>query len=332
MGGPTSHSKQNIGKSSRSSPIPVLILWSSIYVCILFVYTITLLNVVSCLWCECCVHVSHGFPKKVWIGVGGRELYPILVCIFGIYFTLQIILTLVDCATCHCRAGLRPLRLHEGSDLAGGLEELSPLLHMSEGGHMGRAMVLEVFPCQLRPSLLGSIPAHLHDRTSARLPGPARAGTPGGHYWHKYNLALSFSLSFISLSFSLSPISIYIYMFLSLSLLLSIYSLLPISLSFYFSLESNYNHRSIQSHNFWYYFASRYTSMSFHLTYNMYVLVYVVIFLFISLLLTRCLILYFGPFPLILSIYLTLNIYLTIYVLYVYISHAYLHGLIRYNI
>ena len=68
--------------SSQNSPKPVVIFWSSIP-CVFCLYT--LLKVVG-YYQECSVHVSDGFKKKVWIGVGGwGELYPILFWIFGIF-------------------------------------------------------------------------------------------------------------------------------------------------------------------------------------------------------------------------------------------------------
>ena len=73
------------GKSSKNSSKPVLIFWSSIQ-CVFCLYT--LLKVIS--YYECSVHVSDGFPKKVWMGVGGwGELYPSLFWIFRIFLTLQ---------------------------------------------------------------------------------------------------------------------------------------------------------------------------------------------------------------------------------------------------
>ena len=57
-----------LGKSSRNSPKPVLIFWSSIP-CVFCLYT--LLKIVGYYDFECSVHVSDGLQKKeVWIGGG----------------------------------------------------------------------------------------------------------------------------------------------------------------------------------------------------------------------------------------------------------------------
>ena len=62
--GPLFHS-DFFGKSSQNSRNPVLIFWSSrsYTMCNLFVYTCTLLKVVSYHF-ECSVHVSDGFQKE----------------------------------------------------------------------------------------------------------------------------------------------------------------------------------------------------------------------------------------------------------------------------
>ena len=63
-------------KWSQNSPKPVLIFWRSIP-CVFCLY-ICIANSCWLLRFECSVHVSGGFPKKVWMGVGGwGELHPI---------------------------------------------------------------------------------------------------------------------------------------------------------------------------------------------------------------------------------------------------------------
>ena len=68
MGGSRSHSDFCFGKSSKNSPKPVVIFWSSraYTMCILSVHT------ESCwlLLFECSVHVSDGLPKKSLDGGG----------------------------------------------------------------------------------------------------------------------------------------------------------------------------------------------------------------------------------------------------------------------
>ena len=47
--------------------------------------------------CILFVYFIDGFPKKVWMGVGGwDELYPVIFWIFGICLTLQSPLTRHD--------------------------------------------------------------------------------------------------------------------------------------------------------------------------------------------------------------------------------------------
>ena len=55
------------GKSSQNSPKPVVIFWRSIP-CVFCLYA--LLKVVGYYDFECSVHVSGGFPKKVWMEGG----------------------------------------------------------------------------------------------------------------------------------------------------------------------------------------------------------------------------------------------------------------------
>ena len=76
MGGSRSHSEFFFGKSSQNSSKPVLIFWSSIpYVFCLYI----LLKVVSHYDLSVLSMSVIGFPKKVWMEVGGwGELYPSL--------------------------------------------------------------------------------------------------------------------------------------------------------------------------------------------------------------------------------------------------------------
>ena len=76
--------KTIIGKSSQNSSILVLIYWSTM--CILFVYT--LLKIVSYYDLSVLSMSAMGL-KKVCIGGGWGELYPVLFWIFWIFLTLQ---------------------------------------------------------------------------------------------------------------------------------------------------------------------------------------------------------------------------------------------------